>query len=475
MADRMTLEVEVKILEDPVKMAAENLKSKFKSLVSELNDITSGIKYGFLSVSDRIVEIAGDMGGEYSNKISNISSTWESVSEGILEKFKEPMGKVSDIVFNVVSEIADYLNSADVQGIIDEIVVKTNEVIDVAGKVIDEILPIILDGLGWIVENSEVIIAGIAGIGAAFLTFEVVSLIVSVIETLQVFQEAIVATGSIMEAFNIICEANPYAIIAAAIVGVVTALVVLWNTSEGFREVVTGIFESIGEVMSSVWNALVTFFTETIPSAFQSLCDFFAGIPEWFSNLWGLISEVFSTGWKAVVDFFTEQIPAWLESIWNWFNKLPEYIGYALGYALGKVIEFGANCINWIVNDLPGIISGIIDWFRRLPGNIWNFLCDIVSIVKGIGVGFEIEMPNLNKITEGKIGDMTKRIKAAVQLETSKVCSNVVGGQMNGMFNSSITNNDNGIVQNITINQPVKSPSETARAIRRAGRDLAFG
>lgn len=611
MADRMTLEVEVKILEDPVKMAAENLKSKFKSLVSELNDITSGIKDGFLSVSDRIVEIAGDMGGEYSNKISNISSTWESVSEGILEKFKEPMGKVSDIVFNVVSEIADYLNSADVQGIIDEIVVKTNEVIDVAGKVIDEILPIILDGLGWIVENSEVIIAGIAGIGAAFLTFEVVSLIVSVIETLQLFQEAIVATGSIMEAFNIICEANPYAIIAAAIVGVVTALVVLWNTSEGFREVVTGIFESIGEVMSSVWNALVTFFTETIPSAFQSLCDFFAGIPEWFSNLWGLISEVFSTGWKAVVDFFTEQIPAWLESIWNWFNKLPEYIGYALGYALGKVIEFGANCINWIVNDLPGIISGIIDWFRRLPGNIWNFLCDIVSkigtwgqnilssavsavstmfnnvinwfsrlpgniasclgnvissvvswgsnlinsgvnaalglvnnivstvsslpgkmvsigsnivtgiwegiknsiswikdkicefcdgivsgikdalgihspsrimrdlvginIVKGIGVGFEIEMPNLNKITEGKIGDMTKRIKAAVQLETSKVCSNVVGGQMNGMFNSSITNNDNGIVQNITINQPVKSPSETARAIRRAGRDLAFG
>lgn len=684
MADKMTLEVEIKILEDPVKEAAENLKSKFKSLVSELNDITSGIKQGFFKASKNIVDIAGQMSPEVQEKIENIRSTWDGITGKMVEKFEGPINKILDIATNVINEICGTLSSSDVDGILERYADAIAGVIDVAGKVIDEILPYVVDGLQWIIDNSDVVIAALSGIGSGFVAFEIATTIFEVINKFKEFREAVVATEGVMEAFNIICEANPYAIIIGAIVGIVTALVVLWNTSEGFREVVTGIFKTIGEVMSSVWNELVTFFTETIPSAFQSLCDFFVGIPQWFSDLWGLILEafsaggqliveflgnipgwfsdlwslileVFSTGWQLIVDFFTEQIPVWLESIYEWFNKLPEYIGYALGYALGKVIEFGAECINWIDNDLPGIISGIIDWFGRLPGEIWNFLCDIVSkicswgenvlysavnavstmfsnvidwfgrlpgniwiflcdivskigtwgqnilssavsavstmfnnvinwfsrlpgniasclgnvissvvswgsnlinsgvnaalglvnsivstvsslpgkmvsigsnivsgiwegiknatswikekicefcsgivsgikdalgihspsrimrdlvginIVKGIGVGFEIEMPNLNKITEGKIGDMTKRIKAAVQLESSKVCSTVVGGQMNGMLSSSITNNDNGIVQNITINQPVKSPSETARAIRRAGRDLAFG
>ena len=39
---------------------------------------------------------------------------------------------------------------------------------------------------------------------------------------------------------------------------------------------------------------------------------------------------------------------------------------------------------------------------------------------------------------------------------------------------SSVINNDNGVTQNITFNNPVKTPAETARAIRKVGRELAF-
>ena len=41
--------------------------------------------------------------------------------------------------------------------------------------------------------------------------------------------------------------------------------------------------------------------------------------------------------------------------------------------------------------------------------------------------------------------------------------------------NANITNNDNGVTQNITFNNLVKTPSEVARQIRKVGRELAFG
>ena len=41
--------------------------------------------------------------------------------------------------------------------------------------------------------------------------------------------------------------------------------------------------------------------------------------------------------------------------------------------------------------------------------------------------------------------------------------------------NGAVVNNDNGVVQNISFYRSIETPSETARAIKRVGRDLIFG
>ncbi len=66
-------------------------------------------------------------------------------------------------------------------------------------------------------------------------------------------------------------------------------------------------------------------------------------------------------------------------------------------------------------------------------------------------------------------------MQATVDLETSKTSKAMTSGSRTINNTKAITNNDNGVTQINNFNQPVKSPSETARALKRVGRDLALG
>jgi hypothetical protein len=63
-------------------------------------------------------------------------------------------------------------------------------------------------------------------------------------------------------------------------------------------------------------------------------------------------------------------------------------------------------------------------------------------------------------------------VKRDVALTTS-VRNKGMTGYGGGDDNRSISG-DTNITQNVHIHQPVKSPVETARALRRAGRELAY-
>lgn len=52
---------------------------------------------------------------------------------------------------------------------------------------------------------------------------------------------------------------NPFVLIVGAIIGVVTALIVLWNTNEGFRNAVINIWNAIKETVGNVINGIVIF------------------------------------------------------------------------------------------------------------------------------------------------------------------------------------------------------------------------
>ena len=78
--------------------------------------------------------------------------------------------------------------------------------------------------------------------------------------------------------------ANPVALAIAIIVVAVAALVAgfiyLWNNCEEFRQFWIDLWDNIVDFFMVCWDGIVKFFTKTIPDAWNSVVNFFKGIPE---------------------------------------------------------------------------------------------------------------------------------------------------------------------------------------------------
>lgn len=81
-------------------------------------------------------------------------------------------------------------------------------------------------------------------------------------------------------ALNAVMNANPFVLVATLIAGVVTALTTLYLTNETFRNKVNTAWSSVTGTISNSVQAIVKFFTESIPNAAQKAVDWFLDIPE---------------------------------------------------------------------------------------------------------------------------------------------------------------------------------------------------
>lgn len=97
------------------------------------------------------------------------------------------------------------------------------------------------------------------------------------------------------------------------------------------------------------------------------------------------------------------------------------------------------------------------------------------NIIKGVGVGIDLEAPKLSQQVKSTISDLVAKMKFAVSTENANLGSKLLGGISGNRHNSNqIITNDNGITQSITIVNPERTPSENARLIKKAGRDLLY-
>lgn len=257
------------------------------------------------------------------------------------------------------------------------------------GPEIKEILRGIVEKIGefvgFIVNNSAAIITTIGGIATGLLAWNVASIIQGVVSAIKAFKKANEGAALAQLALNAATSASGIGLIVGIIGAVITALITLWTTNEDFRNAVIEIWNNIKEVGIACWEAICTFFTETIPNAWNSLVTWLQGIPEWFGELWTNVLAKFEEWGNNVSNFFTNTIPQWIENVFNWFNELPYKIGYALGYVLASIVQWGVNTWNYLVTNVPIWISNVVAFFSQLPGQIWNWLVNAYNNVVSWG------------------------------------------------------------------------------------------
>ncbi|EPY2275188.1 phage tail tape measure protein [Clostridium sp. FAM 1755] len=319
------------------------------------------------------------------SKMKMIKNQVVDLGISMFDKFKKPFGESLDSVMKSLEKLSSSLSNGVLGESVDKLASSFGKMIASIAEGSANWLPKIIDALAWIMNNASFIASGLASIGAALLTFNVVSIISNLIGVLNGTARAVGVVAEAQKIWNAVMAMSTIGWIVIAIAAVVAGLVTLWNTNEGFRNAVIGAWNAILGAAQTVWGGIVNFFTVDIPAAWQSLVDFFNGIPEWFANLWSTIKQAFVDGWNAIVNFFTVTIPEWINNIGEWFGQLPYKIGFALGHALGTIVKWGVDTWNYLVTNVPIWINNVVNFFATLPGKIWTWLVNTINRIVAWG------------------------------------------------------------------------------------------
>ncbi|WP_085833839.1 phage tail protein [Clostridium merdae] len=309
-------------------------------------------------------KLSGAMG-----QASREADGWENVQGNLNETWRQFQAKVGTpllenlipIIQELTAGFQDWMKSIDVEKL---------------GDMVSSFFTFVKD-------NASYIVSGIAGIGAAFATWNTIQLanglISSATKSFTKFKLAQDGATISQWLLNTAMNANPIGIVIAAIAALTAGFVVLWNTNEGFRNAVIGIWENIKVVIGGVVTSIINFFTISIPEAFNSFMGFMSSVPDWWAGVWDSVAQFFTDTWNEIISFITEKIPEIIGNIINWFDELPTNIGLSLGATVAGVLNFGASVWTWVTTELPKIIQGIVDWFAQLPGRIWTFLNTVIT------------------------------------------------------------------------------------------------
>ncbi|MHB8034918.1 phage tail tape measure protein [Clostridium botulinum] len=319
------------------------------------------------------------------SKMKMIKNSVVDLGIAMFDKFREPFRESLDTVMESLSNLSDSLANGSLGESVDRLAEGFGNFISRVAEGVENWLPKIIDALAWIMDNASFIASGIAGIGTALMVLNVANMIMGLVEAFKAFKAANEGATVAQWLLNAAMAANPIGLVVSIIAGLIAGIIVLWNTNEGFRNAVIGAWNAILGAAQAVWGAIVDFFTVDIPAAWQSLLDFFNGVPGWFADLWTTIQQAFVDGWNAIVNFFTKTIPQWISSVGEWFNELPHLIGYALGYALGTIVKWGVDTWNYLVTNVPIWINNVVNFFATLPGRIWTWLVNTINRIVNWG------------------------------------------------------------------------------------------
>lgn len=287
--------------------------------------------------------------------------------------------------------------------------------------------------VGFIVDNGPVILSVITGVGTAFLTWKVATMISGLIGVITSFVGVLKTGTTVMGALNAVMNMNPIFLIITLIAGLVTAFITLWNTSEGFRNFFKGLWEGIKNVVSSVVGAIGNLFS----GLWNGIKNIFSGIGNWFKDKFNDAKEKSQQAWANAKEVFSkvkDKVTGAFQNIGEWFkNKFQE--------SKEKSQQAWANAkqvFTKVKDKVTGAFSNIGTWFKNKfqdakdkSSQAWSNAKQVFTKVK-------------NKVTDA-FSDLGPKLKTKFSsaLEKAKsgfskaksIGSDIVKGLWNGISN----------------------------------------
>ncbi len=227
-------------------------------------------------------------------------------------------------------------------------------------------------------------------------------------------------------ALNAAMSANPLGLIVIAIVAVIAALVLLWQNSETFRNIVTGAFNAVWSAIQSAfnwvkdnWPLLLAILTgpigiamlliinnwDTIKAAFAAAWEFikqvWSNVAGWFGGVWnGIVNvfkgvgswfgDLFRGAWENIKSVFAG-VGGFFRGVWNTIVSIFGQVGTSIGNAIGGAVK-------GVVNSILGFAENTINGFIRAI----NIAIDAINKVPGVNIG-KLGLLNIPRLETGGI------------------------------------------------------------------------
>ena len=259
-----------------------------------------------------------------------------------------------------------------------------------------ELISEVLEGLLRILEPLSPIISGVvAAIGGFLVAQKVVGFIEGIVGAFKL----LTGSGGILAlakagftALWTVISANPIAATVAAIVGIGTALVALYNTNDSFKEFIDNIlkgFEGLVDKIKEYFSKIL----EDVRNIFGNVIDIITGIFEGDGYKVGeavrnLITNVLKLIYdlnQSFVEIGWELIKGLVKGIWECIKNLPSLLAgfceFVVDFFKGL---FGIHSPSTVfaelgVNLIEGLIEGITSMFDAIGETISNLVDSILE------------------------------------------------------------------------------------------------
>ena len=224
-------------------------------------------------------------------------------------------------------------------------------------------IALIVAAIGPLLIMIGKVATGISAITGLFSKMKTLTTITSILGKVK---------GAFTALFGVIA-ANP---VIAVIAAIVAALVLLYTKCEWFRDAVNTVVQKI-----------VSFFTDTIPQAWNSVVAFFTGIPAWWSGIWQQVSDFFTNIWTTMMQNpVISGIVTTITTLWqNAVNTLQNIWQGLVTIAQGAW-ELLKNTILAPVILLIDLVTGNFEKLKTDATNIWT---NIQNAAKTIWTGIK--------------------------------------------------------------------------------------
>lgn len=364
----------------------ERGKKAFELVTDSISKMKDPVKQNQVGVA-----LFGTMWEDMGSKAVKALTT----TKGSIDKSKNALDKINKVKYDDIGSAIEGIKRQLEVGLFipigQKILPKVNELANIIQSKMPEIqaafkgaFDVVVNILSGVVDNLDIIIPLLGGLLAATLAFKAVNTIMGIYKAWI----AITKTQTIVQwALNSALFANPIGIVVAAIAGLVAAFVILWNTSDGFRNTVIGVWTAIKDFFVGIFNYLKDTFSSWGPVVLAVLAPFI-GIPLIIYQNWDTIKAKLLAIWnwiKSTAQSIFNSIASFFVGIWDGIKNTANTVWNLIKLAIKIHIMAVKTIITTILNTIFSFISGIWNNIINVTSGVWNKVkSTISSIVNGI-------------------------------------------------------------------------------------------